>query len=195
MPFQAAAVDAGYLTSTILTQAAAHLRLRTKYAIIAGASVIGPVIAFAIASYFLGTYGLGLGGMAQVLGVAAAYTFLCGTIGILSQQLLGANAMMLVMALVVFLNFPSAGGAVPASMLPDFWQFIHSFWFGSGTLETLRSIVYFEGHGAVRWLLQLGIWVFLAAAFSAVFGRRSARAPRNPAVRQEPVVDSGVPVI
>ncbi|EGX57326.1 hypothetical protein SZN_23326 [Streptomyces zinciresistens K42] len=185
---------AGYLTSTILTQAAAHLRLRTKYAVVAGAAVAGPLIAFAIGSAFLGTYGLGAGGVAQLLGVLAAYTFLCGALGLLSHQLLGANAMMLVMALVVFLNFPSAGGAIPVGMLPDFWQWVHSVWFGSGALEALRSIVYFDGHGAGGPLLRLGLWTVLAAALSAALARRAARAPA-PDPRDEPLVEGGVPAV
>ncbi|MFI6742433.1 hypothetical protein ACIBI9_56830 [Nonomuraea sp. NPDC050451] len=75
---------AGYLATTVLAQAAPHLPLRTTYGILAGAAVIGPLIAFGIGSIFLGCYGASL---AQIIGVAMAYTFLCGTIAILSHQL------------------------------------------------------------------------------------------------------------
>jgi len=35
---------------------------------------------------------------------------------------------------------------------------MHSVWFGAGAAETFRSIVYFDGAGGARWILQLTAW-------------------------------------
>lgn len=184
----------GYLTITVLTQAAPKLRLRSTYAILAGASVIGPAIAMAIEAIFVGNYGASVGTLALLYGVAAIYSFTVGTISVLAHQLLGQSSIFVVMTLVIFLNFPSAGGAIPAPMLPDFWQHLHSFWFGSGAQEAMRSIVYFGGSQSGRWLFQMFAWLVVAGALSlAVALRRNRSEVVGKHAEQHPVVD-GVPV-
>lgn len=148
----------GYLTIIVLTQVNPRARLRTKFAAVAGVSIVAPLLTFGLASIWVGDYGASFGTIVGLLGVDALSVFTVGTLAILIQSLLGNAAIFGLMAAVVMLNFPSAGGAVPASMLPPFWQFMHQIWFGAGAYESFRSIVYFGGAGVAHWLLQLLAW-------------------------------------
>ncbi|NQX28103.1 hypothetical protein HQQ81_12195 [Microbacteriaceae bacterium VKM Ac-2854] len=149
---------AAYLVIIVLTQVMPGAKLRVRYAAVAVASIVAPLIAFGLSSIFIGDYGAGFGTIAGLLGVNALYVFTVGCAAIVIEQLLGRAATFGVMALVVFLNFPGAGGASPEAMLPPFWQAIHNVYFGAGAMESFRSIVYFDGNGVGRWLFQLAAW-------------------------------------
>lgn len=56
-------------------------------------------------------------------------------------------------------------------MLPTFWQGVHNSWFGAGGYEAMRSIIYFDGANAGRWILQLGIWAVAAVVLTVLAGR------------------------
>ena len=149
---------AAYLVIIVLTQVQPKARLRTRFAAVGVASVIAPLIVFGLSSIWVGDYGASFGSIMGLLGVNALYVFTVGSAAILIQQFLGNAATFGIMAFIVFLNFPSAGGAGPAALLPSFWQAIHSFYFGAGAMESFRSIIYFDGNGATRWILQLLAW-------------------------------------
>jgi len=149
---------AAYLVIIVLTQVQPKAGLRVRFAAVAVASVLAPLIVFGLSSIWVGDYGASFGSIMGLLGVNALYVFTVGSAAILIQQFLGNAATFGIMSFIVFLNFPSAGGAGPAAMLPPFWQAIHSFYFGAGAMESFRSIVYFDGNGATRWILQLLGW-------------------------------------
>ncbi len=156
---------AGYMVVIVAGQVMPGSRLAVRYGIVGAAALLAPGIVFGLSSIFVGDYGASIGTIAGVLGVGALYVLTVGAAAILVQQFLGSQAQFGVMALIVFLNFPSAGAAAPASMLPPFWAGVHSVYFGSGAFEAFRSLTYFDGHGASRWILQLLAWLvfFLAA--------------------------------
>lgn len=147
-----------YLVIIVLMQVMPGAPLRLRYTAISIAAVVAPLIVFGLSSIFLGDYGASFGSIAGLLGVNALYVFTVGCAAILIEQLLGKAATFGIMAFVVFINFPSAGGAGPAAMLPGFWQGVHEVYFGAGAMEAFRSIVYFGGNGAGRWVLQLLAW-------------------------------------
>lgn len=149
---------AGYLVIIVLMQVAPKAKLATRFAVIGGSAVIAPVLAFALASIFVGDYGASFGTIVGVLAIDALYVFTVGNIAILAQQFLGNAATIAIMGLVVFLNFPSGGGAIPRDMLPAFWQHVHDTYFGAGAYESFRSLIYFDGNGVDRWLPQLAAW-------------------------------------
>ncbi len=148
----------GYLVIIVLMQVMPKARLSTRFGAVTAAAIAAPLISFGLSSIFVGDYGASFGTIMGLLGVTALYVFTVGSIGILIEQFLGKAATFGIMLFVVFLNFPSAGGAAPAAMLPPFWQFIHEFYFGAGAYEAMRSIVYFGGNGAARWIFQLLAW-------------------------------------
>ncbi|MBE7189817.1 hypothetical protein [Jatrophihabitans endophyticus] len=148
----------GYLTLIVLTQVLPKARLRTRYGIAAGAAVLVPPIVFGLASIFFDGFGVGFGQLMAVLGIDALYTLTVALVVVLVEQLLGRAAIFGVMPVVVMFNLPSAGGASPESMLPGFFQALHSFWFGSGAFEAIRDVVYFPAADPVRWIMQLLLW-------------------------------------
>lgn len=149
---------AAYLVIIVLTQVMPKAGLRVRYGAVGITSFAAPLIVFGLSSIFVGDYGASFGTIAALLGVNALYVFTVGALAILLAQFLGKLASVGVMGFIVLLNFPSSGGPTPASMLPPFWQGMHQFYFGSGAYEAFRSIVYFDGNGAQRWLLQLLAW-------------------------------------
>lgn len=149
---------AAYLVIIVLMQVVPEAPLSVRFTAVAIAAIAAPLIVFGLSSIFVGDYGASFGAITALLGVNAIYVFTAGSAAILIEQFLGKAATFGVMAFIVFLNFPSAGGAAPASLLPPFWQTIHAMYFGSGAFESFRSIVYFDGNGISRWLMQLLAW-------------------------------------
>lgn len=149
---------AGYLVVIVLMQVAPRTKIGTRFAIGGIASVVAPLLVFGLSSIFVGDYGASFGTISALLGVDALYIFTVSSLAILLQQFLGNAVTFGVMAFIVFLNFPSSGGATPASMLPGFWQGVHQVYFGAGAFESFRSLVYFGGHGFLRWFPQMLAW-------------------------------------
>lgn len=106
------------------------------------------------------------------------YTFTLGVLASLFTKLLGQGAIFAVILFLIGLNFPSTGGGSPESILPPFWQFLHSGWVGSRALEAMRSVLYFDGHQVGRWFGHLAVWtggaLVLTFLVAAMRRRRSA---------------------
>lgn len=165
----------GYLTMTVLSQVAPRMRLREQYSILAGAAILTPLIAFGITSIFMHAFGASFGEILQLLGISTVYTFTVGAVCILLNKLLGQAAIFAVLTVLVFINFPSSGGAIPVSFLPGFWQHIHSFWLGSAAMEPIRSVIYFDGNGAGPHLIVLGIWLVAALGLTSLVASRQSK--------------------
>lgn len=165
----------GYLTITVLSQVAPRMRLKEQYSILAGAAILTPIIAFAITSIFMHAFGASFGQILQLLGISMVYTFTVGAVSILLNRLIGQAAIFAVLTVLVFINFPSSGGAIPVSFLPSFWQHIHSFWLGSAAMEPIRSVIYFDGNGAGHHLIVLGIWLLAALALTGLVASRQSK--------------------
>ncbi len=149
---------AAYLVIIVLMQVLPQAKLRVRYAAVGVAAIVAPLMVFGLSSIFVGDYGASFGTIAALLGVNALYVFTVGAAAVLIEQFLGKIATIGIMGFIVLLNFPSSGGPTPAALLPDFWQALHSFYFGSGAYESFRSIIYFDGNGVQRWILQLAGW-------------------------------------
>ncbi len=122
------------------------------------AALVAPSVILSMLRMIVGDLGASFGTVASVLGVAVVYTLTIGLLSTLVYRGVGVGGVLLVMIVAVAFNFPSAGGSVPESMLPPFWQGVHSVWVGSGALEAMRSLLYFDGAGAGRWFGQLSLW-------------------------------------
>ena len=149
---------AAYLVIIVLMQVLPGAKLRIRYTAVGAAAIAAPLIVFGLSSIFVGDYGASFGTIVGLLGINALYVFTVGAAAVLIEQFLGKMATIGIMGFIVLLNFPSSGGPTPAALLPDFWQAVHSFYFGSGAYESFRSIIYFDGNGVQRWLLQLAGW-------------------------------------
>lgn len=169
----------GYLTVMVLSQTAAGMPLRRRLGIVAVMSAVLTVVAFAVSTIFVGGYGATTAGLAALLLIGIAYTLAVGLVSILLDKLAGKAAIFPIMTFAIFVNFPSAGGAMPATFLPGFWQALHSFWIGSGAMQSMRSVVYFGGAGLGGGLAILVGWIAAAAALFAVLHGRGASRPAS----------------
>ncbi|TQF75068.1 hypothetical protein FK531_03200 [Rhodococcus spelaei] len=166
----------GYLTITVVSQAAPTMRVRHQLATLGVMSVVGTIVAFLVSSVFVGTYGASALGIAALLAIAVAYAFTVGVVTILLNKLIGRAAIFVVMSVMIFLNFPSAGGAISAHLLPGFWAWLNNFWIGAGAIDAMRAVVYFDGAGVGGGLLVVGAWLVLGGALLALVSRRKAPA-------------------
>ncbi|MFF8914486.1 DUF3533 domain-containing protein [Streptomyces sp. NPDC015032] len=113
---------------------------------IGGAIIIGPVLG-ALPGSFWGLSGLG-----------ALTVFAVGMLTLALQALTGIVGIGLAVLIVVIAGNPSAGGAFPLPMLPDFWRAIGpALPPGAGTWVA-RSIAYFKGNAVTGPLLVLSAW-------------------------------------
>ncbi|WP_139191206.1 hypothetical protein [Rhodococcus tukisamuensis] len=171
----------GYLSVMVFSQLAARMPLRRQLGIVAVMSVLLTVVAFAVSTAFVGGYGATTAGLTVLLLIGIAYTFAVGLVAILLNKLAGQAAIFLIMTFAIFVNFPSAGGAMPASFLPGFWHALHGFWIGSGAMQSMRSVIYFGGAGLGGGLTILGGWIAASAALLAILQVRSASRPASDA--------------
>jgi hypothetical protein len=154
----------GYLTVTILGQAAAALEPRRRYPLMLAAAIGTPILVLLIGGGIFGAYSGSVGVLFAMFGLGALYSFVVGIIARLLQLLLGSYAIFAMMTMFVFLNFPSSGGAIPAQLLPGFWRFLNHFWIGAPAVNAIRSILYLGGRGVGDDILKLLIWFVVVVA-------------------------------
>jgi hypothetical protein len=89
-------------------------------------------------------------------------------------------------AVFMMLGMPSSGGAVPTSMLPGFFRWLHPVLPGGNLVDALHSIAYFGREDLIRPTAVLAGWVVFGALMVAGGAlRERARTPRA----QQPVVE------
>ncbi|MFT2017465.1 DUF3533 domain-containing protein [Streptomyces sp. 796.1] len=173
----------GYLCAAVLaisagarpangSRAAIRLGTLALYSIAAGLGgtiIVGPALGALPGSVF-GLWGLG----ALVVFAVGATTLAC-------QGLAGIVGIGLAILIIVVLGNPSAGGAYPYPLLPDFWQAIGpALPPGAGTW-TARSIAYFQGNAITGPLLILAAWAVAGTAITLALALRHRDAAGRPA--------------
>ncbi|MEU9459060.1 DUF3533 domain-containing protein [Streptomyces sp. NPDC058322] len=127
---------------------------------IGGAIIIGPILG-ALPGSFWGLSGLG-----------TLTVFAVGMITLALQALTGIVGIGLAVLIVVIAGNPSAGGAYPLPMLPDFWRAIGpALPPGAGTWVA-RSIAYFRGNAVTGSLLVLSAWAVVGTAITLLVATR-----------------------
>ncbi|UNO42887.1 ABC transporter permease [Streptomyces sp. MST-110588] len=177
----------GYLCAAILAVSYGARPVNTKRAVIrlgalavysvltglAGAVVVGPVL------------GALPGSVAALWGLGALLVFAVGATTFAFQGIAGIIGIGLTILVVVIAGNPSAGGAYPYPLLPDFWRAIGpALPPGAGTW-TARSIAYFHGNAVTGPLLVLCAWAVVATVLTLVFA--SLRKGRETINRSEVV--------
>ncbi|MEU2025276.1 DUF3533 domain-containing protein [Streptomyces sp. NPDC016469] len=135
---------------------------------IGGALIIGPVLD-ALPGSFWGLAGLG-----------ALTVFAVGMITLALEGLTGIVGIGLAVLIVVIAGNPSAGGAFPLPMLPDFWRAIGPALPPGASTWTARSIAYFHGNAVTGPLLVLSAWAVAGTAGTLLTAMR--RTPDRPTV-------------
>ncbi|MEE4489837.1 DUF3533 domain-containing protein [Streptomyces sp. BE230] len=127
---------------------------------IGGAIIIGPILG-ALPGSFWGMSGLG-----------ALTVFAVGMITLALEALTGIVGIGLAVLIVVVAGNPSAGGAFPLPMLPDFWRAIGpALPPGAGTWVA-RSIAYFKGNAVTGPLLVLSAWAVVGTVITLLMAMR-----------------------
>ncbi|WP_345654457.1 DUF3533 domain-containing protein [Streptomyces tremellae] len=177
----------GYLCAAILAvsagarpanRARALIRLATTalYAIaggLLGAVITGPVL------------GALPGSVWALWGLGALTVFAVGAATLAFQTIFGVIGIGVAILVVVIGGNPSAGGAFPLPLLPDFWRAIGPALPVGASTWTARSIAYFRGNAVTGPLLVLSAWalggiVVSLAAAGLRGGRRRAAEPPAP---------------
>lgn len=162
----------GYITPTVLETIAPALPPGRRYPMIAGVSILVPVLAYLIAGLGDGTYRGSAGTILAFIAIGALYTFIVGLGTRMFQVLLGPVGIFASLAIFIFLNIPSLGATYTATMLPGFWRFLSHFWIGALTVDAERGLLYFGGLGVGSYVLGMLAW---AAAIVAVLMLPSSR--------------------
>ena len=149
----------GYIAPTILETAVPGLSPSRRYPILAVTAVLVAALVYLIGGLGFGTYTGSAGTILAFVGVGALYTFAIGIGTRLFQVLLGPPAILVSLAIFVFLNIASLGATYTATMLPSFWRFLNHFWIGATAVNAERSLLYFDWQGAGTDLLKLLAWV------------------------------------
>ncbi|TRV75316.1 DUF3533 domain-containing protein [Streptomyces sp. 130] len=137
---------------------------------IGGALIIGPVLG-ALPGSIWGLSGLG-----------ALTVFAVGMITLALEGLTGIVGIGLAVLIVVIAGNPSAGGAFPLPMLPDFWRAIGPALPPGASTWTARSIAYFRGNAVTGPLLVLSAWAVAGTAGTLLTAMR--RRPDRPAATE-----------
>ena len=176
---------AGYLLATLLgivsgTRASTirsvggHLLLLVPYSIAAGLGgmLIVDTLLGAQTGHFLALAGLG-----------ALLVFAAAAVTIALQELIGIVGIGVAIVLFVVIGNPSAGGAYQLPLLPGFWRTIGDALPNGAGVDTLRRIVYFDGHGITGHLITLGAYslgAITAALAVTAYRSRKARTHQAP---------------
>lgn len=127
---------------------------------IGGAVIIGPVLG-ALPGSVWGLWGLG-----------ALVVFAVGMTTLALEALTGIIGIGLAVLIIVIAGNPSAGGAFPLPMLPDFWRAIGpALPPGAGTWAA-RSIAYFKGNALTGPLLVLSAWAVAGTVLTLLLSMR-----------------------
>ncbi|MFF8291656.1 DUF3533 domain-containing protein [Streptomyces sp. NPDC016309] len=144
---------------------------------IGGAVIVGPVLG-ALPGSVLALWGLG-----------TLVVFAVGAVTLALQALTGIVGIGLAVLLIVIAGNPSAGGAFPGPMLPDFWRTIGpALPPGAGTWAA-RSIAYFKGNAISGAMQVLAIWAVIGTVLTLVMSavRRRDGREDGKAVGADPV--------
>jgi hypothetical protein len=191
----------GYSSAIAIGAAGARLRMRTRLAFGVGVAALISAIATSIAGPLYGA----LPNSALPIGLISwLYVTAVIWIGVGLHSLLGRWTTFAVTALFVMLNFTSAGGVFAPEMQPGFFSALHSFWMGSGLVESARRLMYFPALGIGGQLLTIALWAVAGLAIAALAGLAEGRrrgtaaaaptpapAPAAPAPVAEERVDDG----
>jgi hypothetical protein len=177
-----ALVMAGYLPLSITLSNAPQLLLRKSRSIplLAGWSALIAGLVWLVTGPVLGV--VGSGEAWPVLGIAWLGVFAIGAVQMFFTRIFGPMAVLAAMFLLMVLGVPSSNMSISIYTAPPFYTVLHSFLPTPAIGEALRSVLYFDGDGAGRYLLVLAIGAVAGLALTflvdALKQRKGAR-PRT----------------
>ncbi|MFJ9622789.1 hypothetical protein [Streptomyces sp. NPDC101181] len=171
-----------YASVAVIGGAGGALPLRTRAALVAGASLVVSLIGAVFAGPLFGLVDHGLAGL---WGLAWLYSAGILLIGVGLHTFLKRWTTLGVMVLFVMLNFTSSGGIFRPELQPGFFGSLHSFWNGAGFVEGVRSHVYFGGYAFGGHVLVLVLWFVAGLAMLGLAGLAEARRRSEPSLGRD----------
>ncbi|HEY9375142.1 DUF3533 domain-containing protein [Streptomyces sp.] len=161
----------GYLCAAVLAisagarpanrqRAAVRLFVMGGYALVAGllgALITGPVL------------GALPGSVGALWGLGALTVFAVGATTLALQAVFGIVGIGLAILLVVVAGNPSAGGAFPLPLLPEFWRTIGPALPPGAATWVARSLAYFRGNAVATPLMVLALWAAAGTIVTVIF--------------------------
>lgn len=80
------------------------------------------------------------------------------------ERLIGMFAIIPVIGTLMFAGVPASNGAISQYMVPSFFSTLHDFLPMAAAVETIRSIIYFDGDVVTEHLQILGLWGLVSLA-------------------------------
>ena len=172
----------GYLISSILgISAGARPETTTRAVVRLAAIALAGFVTALVGTWIVQQHVLGaLGGRFWPMVATGTLLILgVGAITMAMQIAFGVIGIGVAVLLVVVLGNPSAGGAIPRSMLPPFWRAIGAFLPPGAGTDSVRSIAYFGGAQTGYPLLIMGGYALLGVVLSLLLC--ALKSPSRPA--------------
>lgn len=125
------------------------LPLTTAYAVFMSAVVwvIAAPLTGAVEGHFLSLWGAGI-----------VAIFCVAMFAMVLERLIGMLAVIPAIGILIFAGVPSSNGALSEYMTPGLFATLHDYLPMAASVETIRSILYFDGDVATEHLQVLGVW-------------------------------------
>ncbi|MGO2035238.1 MAG: ABC transporter permease [Brevibacterium sp.] len=117
------------------------------------------------------------GHFAQLWGAGIIAIFCIAMFAMVFERLIGMLAIIPVIGTLMFAGMPASNGAISEYMTPTFFSTLHDVLPMPAAVETIRSIIYFDGDVVTEHLQVLGLWGLVSLAF--VFLIDSVKPPRT----------------
>ncbi|MFE7440534.1 hypothetical protein ACFU7X_08730 [Streptomyces chartreusis] len=164
----------GYMSSTLLMAATGRAAGRWRAAQLAGFAVISGLVIDLIVCYWL--EGFPSSKFWIVWPICSLIVAVVAFVAAILQKLLGPIGTLVTVVLMILLGNPSSGGASGVPYLPAFWRDLGPYLPPRNGYILLHHTIYFDGHGTSQALINLLIYLGVAAAVLIVLDLRRTEA-------------------
>ncbi len=151
---------AGYMATTLLTNAMGTAASRFRGLWYAGFAVVFGLVIDLIATYWLD--GIPTASFWIVWPIMALIVLTVSLFAAVLRRLLGPLGILVTVILFMQFGNPSSGGSNGVPYLPEFWRDLGPFLPPRNALDLLRNTVYFGGNGIGRALTVLLVYTVIA---------------------------------
>ncbi|WP_158997160.1 ABC transporter permease [Streptomyces aureus] len=164
----------GYMSSTLLMTATGKAAGRWRAAQLAGFAVVSGLVVDLIVCYWL--EGFPSSRFWITWPVCSLIVAVVAFVAAILQKLLGPIGTLLTVVVIMLFGNPSSGGANGVPYLPAFWRDIGPYLPPRNGYLLLHRTIYFDGHGTSQSLINLLIYLAVAAAVLIVLDLRHTEA-------------------
>ncbi|MEV6192871.1 hypothetical protein AB0M19_10745 [Streptomyces sp. NPDC051920] len=164
----------GYMSSTLLMTATGKAAGRWRAAQLAGFAVVSGLVIDVIVCYWL--QGFPSGKFWITWPICSLIVAVVAFVAAVLQKLLGPIGTLVTVIVMILLGNPSSGGASGVPYLPAFWRDLGPYLPPRNSYILLHHTIYFDGHGTSQALINLLIYLGVAAAVLIVLDLRHTEA-------------------